>query len=84
MSKFTEGKWEFDTELYFVKNKKGDEIAELFWDTDDGDKEERLQANGRLMKMYNWLKTIAGVFDEGNIINVSGIKELLARIDGEE
>ncbi len=50
-------------------------------------KDKEQLANARLIaaapEMYNWLKTIAGVFDEGNIINVSGIKELLARIEGE-
>ena len=82
MSKFTKGTWEFDTELCFVKNKKGDEIAELFWDKDDGDKEERLQANGRLIaaapEMYGLLREEIVSFERER-----KIKELLAWIDGE-
>lgn len=97
MSKFSKGEWEFDTELCFVKNKKGDEIAELFWDKDDGDKEERLQANGRLIaaapKMYDYLKRICDFYrgtmlvclhTKDGKLKFADIEALLARIDGEE
>ena len=44
------------------------------------------EENARLIaaapEMYNWLKAIEDIFRKGNIINVSGITELLARIDG--
>lgn len=95
MSKFTKGTWEFDTELCFVKNKKGDEIAELFWDTDDGDKEERLQANGRLIaaapEMYELLRDLAKelrAYGDEVIEDLYGLmvaaEELTARIDGQD
>ena len=76
MSKFTKGKWRV----------KYNPIIQGIFDEDN--KPIQLnEANARLIaaapEMYNWLKTIAGVFDKGNVINVSGIKELLARIDGE-
>ena len=93
MSEFTKGTWEagIDTSsmLPYVWTKLKNvpaKIAVMHRCPYIKDKEQL--ANARLIaaapEMYNWLKTISEIFDKGNVINVSNIKELLARIDGED
>ena len=93
MSEFTKGTWEagIDTSsmLPYVWTKLKNvpaKIAVMHRCPYIKDKEQL--ANARLIaaapEMYNWLKTISEIFDKENIINASGIKELLARIDGED
>ena len=84
LKKMTE-KWRYETGFGSVRLMDNDEIVAMpfaGWDTKKRDKRGRLIAASP--EMYNWLKTIAGVFDKGNVINVSGIKELLLRIDGDD
>ena len=79
-------KWRYETGFGSVRLIDSDEIVALPYG--QFDTPEIKDRRGRLIaaapEMYSWLKTIAGIFDEENIINVSGIKELLARIDGED
>ncbi|MBR0317198.1 MAG: hypothetical protein IJQ99_10055 [Synergistaceae bacterium] len=85
MSKFTKGKWEvehgaFDPEI-ICENKYLAFIYNL-------EHLEETEANARLIaaapEMYEWLKTITKIFENGNVINVKDIKELLECIDGEK
>ena len=85
MSKFTKGKWEvehgaFDPEI-ICENKYLEFIYNL-------EHLEETEANARLIaaapEMYEWLKTITKIFENGNVINVKDIKELLECIDGEK
>ena len=84
LKKMTE-KWRYETGFGSVRLMDNDEIVAMpfaGWDAKKRDKRGRLIA--AVPEMYNWLKTIVGIFDKGNVINVSGIKELIARIDGDD
>ncbi len=84
LKKMTE-KWRYETGFGSVRLMDNDEIVAMpfaGWTQKKRDKRGRLIAAAP--EMYNWLKTIVGIFDKGNVINVSGIKELIARIDGDD
>ena len=87
MSKFTPGKWTpYDDGT--VEIRVNDRIEHYYLDLIGIDK-ERLSANGRLIaaapEMYYWLTYIALAPEMvGKLPNiVAGIRELIARIDGD-
>jgi len=98
MSEFTRGKWKYmndgtiracrpnsDILINIIEMAGFEDFKKVLGEEKA---REMIDANARLAaaapEMYEWLKIIYETFAEGNVINVKPIKELLARIDGEE
>ena len=88
MSKFSKGKWRADyEENKYIWSSEGEVLGELYFTTP-----EETKANARLIaaapEMYELLKEeLVPTSDYGGIVSFERerkIKELLARIDGEE
>ena len=77
-------KWRYETTFETVRLNGSDEV--VAYPCGPSGKSEIRDRRGRLIaaapEMYEWLNAIVNVFQKGNMINVDGIRELLARIDG--